>query len=88
VRPPESIREHPNATFVLGTAPLSALIGWLISLHWTSVPSEASAASGTILSSACLVFAHSIKRASGAVWEYGVMGCCHRLWWGSNRPKS
>jgi hypothetical protein len=88
MRPPEPIRDHPNATFVLGTAPLSALIGWLISLHWNSVPTEVSTASGTVLSSACLVFAHTIKRAGGAVWEYGIAGCCHRLWLGRERPKT
>jgi hypothetical protein len=83
VRPPEPIRDHPNASFVLGTAPLSALCGWLISLRWTSVPPEASAAGGTLLSSGLLVFGKSIKRAGGGIWEYGIVGCFRRVWRGN-----
>ena len=86
MRAPEPIREHPNATFVFTTAPLSALFCWLIALRWTSMPTEVAAALGTLLSSVCLVFASSIKRGvrnvAHQVWELGVLGVCRRIWRG------
>ncbi len=82
MRAPQSVRQNPNATFVLVTAPLSALFGYLISLRWTAIPASAAAAAGSILSSVCLVFVDGLKRAAHGVWDLGIVGCWRRLWRG------
>lgn len=82
MRPPEPVRQHPNATFVLASAGPAALIAWLVSLAGVQMPQAAAAGAAVVLSAAGLVFANAIKRCGGAVWEFGVIGCCRRVWKG------
>jgi hypothetical protein len=79
MRPPEPIRDHPNATFVLGTTPLAILVGYLLSVAGVRLPQLVAAALGTWLAGALLIVASHVNRGCGAVWEYGIIGCWRRI---------
>ena len=80
---PEPIREHPNATFVVGTSPFAILLGYVLSWRGVTLPEYVVAPLGAWLAAAALVFSHQVKRAGAAVWEFGVVGCCRRVWRGA-----
>lgn len=84
MKTPEQIKDHPSATYVLFTTPLSALVGFLlIRFH---LPAEAVASIGSTISSALLVVSDFVKKVAGgcwnAVWTLGIVGIAKRIWKG------
>ena len=76
---PGPVARHPNASFVLGTTPLTTVLAWaILKLGW-SMPQAVAAAFGTLVSGGLLIFRSALQRAGSAVWENGIVGCCRRI---------
>lgn len=76
---PEPIKDHPNATFVLGTTPLTTLVVWICLKLGLVMPQYVAAAVATICASALLVFRGALTKSAGAIWDLGIYGCCRRI---------
>ena len=85
---PNAVQRHPNASFVLGTTPLTTLAVWAALQAGLVMPQAVAAAVGTLLSGGLLIFRTAIEHAGGAVWDLGITGCCRRLWHGPPPPPS
>lgn len=77
------MREHPNATFVFSTTPLTTLIGYLAARFGVALPQAVAVAVGSIASGGLLIFRGAIQKAAEAVWANGIRGCCRRVWKGA-----
>jgi hypothetical protein len=86
VRAPEQVKQNPNASFVLSTAPLTTLVVWLALQAGIVMPQAVAAAVGTIISGSLLIFRRGIQASGSAIWDLGFVGCCRRIWRG--RPDS
>lgn len=83
----EIMQNNPNATVAVGTSPIAIAAVWLISYlgHITLEP-ELAAAVGALSVACVLFFFQGLKKASAALWKYGIKGCCKRLWGGRGGP--
>lgn len=80
---PAAIKQNPNATFVLASTPLTTLIVWAALEVGLVMPQYVAAAVATVAVSGLLVFRRGIQAATAAVWTFGIVGCCRRLWKGA-----
>jgi hypothetical protein len=86
VQAPKPVRDHPNATFVLSTTPVTTLVVWgAMKLGWV-MPQAVAAAVATICASALLVFKRGLLSAGSSVWTIGIKGVFRRIWKGNQPP--
>lgn len=86
VQAPDAVTNHPNATFALSSTPFAILIGWITLKIGLVMPQYVATACGTIMVGVLLIFRSAITRAGAAVWEFGIYGCCKRVWRGNQSP--
>jgi len=79
---PQITKNHPNATFALGTTPFAVLVVWGLGQEGLTFTQEVGTAIGGCATAAALFSAKAIKLAGYNLWEYGITGCCRRLWHG------